>query len=264
MLLPGEAQVTISTDPHDQSSAPDLASDPYAVLRVHAQDRAGMARHAHGQRPDATGAQEPRKLDAVRLRQRLHGLPRRRGVRLGDVQPHHRPRLRADDPWHARQAASRPPQPGGEGLPAERPHTVGTRGDRPDLRSAGRRVQGRRRGRPGQGGDVRIPHPGHRRAARPAAGGPGAVPAVVAAADLDHRGHRSRSDGIGRTGHLLPRAGGPAPQQDDRRHHRRSRRCGDRRREAHRRSDHLVPAVASACWTRDHVSVVEQSAGATC
>src|SRR5258705_8812020 len=32
MLLPREAQVTISTDPHDQSSAPDLASDPYAYF----------------------------------------------------------------------------------------------------------------------------------------------------------------------------------------------------------------------------------------
>ena len=32
MLLPREAQVTISTDPHDQPSAPDLASDPYAYF----------------------------------------------------------------------------------------------------------------------------------------------------------------------------------------------------------------------------------------
>src|SRR5258708_36761418 len=32
MLRPREAQVTISTDPHDQSSAPDLASDPYGFF----------------------------------------------------------------------------------------------------------------------------------------------------------------------------------------------------------------------------------------
>ena len=32
MLLPREAQVTISTDSHDQSKAPDLASDPYAYF----------------------------------------------------------------------------------------------------------------------------------------------------------------------------------------------------------------------------------------
>ena len=102
---------------------------------------------------------------------------------------------------------------------------VGTRGDRPDLRSTGRRDQERRRGRSGQGGDIRVPHPRHRRAAGPAAGGPRDVPAVVAGPDLDHRGHRGGSERVGRIGHLLPGPGGPATQHDDRRHHRRSRRA---------------------------------------
>ena len=79
---------------------------------------------------------------------------------------------------------------------------------------------------------------------------------------FDHRGHRGGPDGVGRIGHLLPGAGRPAAQHDDRRRHRRPRRRGDRRREAHRRGDHLVPAVASARRAGDDLSVLGQSAAA--
>ena len=139
---------------------------------------------------------------------------------------------------------------------------MGTRSHRPDLRSAGRRVQGRRRGGSGQSGDVRVPHPGHRGPAGPAAGGSGDVPAAVTGPHLHHRGHRGGADGVGGTGHVLSGSGGPAAKHDDRRHHRRSRRCGDRRREADRRGDHLVSALASARRAGDHVSVLGKPAAA--
>ncbi len=184
------------------------------------------------------------------------------GVRLGDVQQHDRPRLRADDPRHARQAASRPSQPGGKAfqqsaLAQWEPEVIDPICDQlvDEFKDDGEadlvkavtfefptRVTAALLGLPQE--DLEM---FRRLSLQP---------------DLDHRGHRGRSDGVGRTGHLLPGAGGPAPQQDDRRHHRRSRRSRDRRREAHRRSDHLVPAVASARRAGDHLSVVEQPAAA--
>ena len=179
--------MTISTDSHDQSSAPGSGGRSVWLLRAHAQDGAGVARHDHGHLDDASGAQTGRGVDALRLRERLRGLPRRRRVRLGDVQQDDRPRFRSDDPGHARQAASRSSKPGFQGIPPKLARAVGTRGDRSDLRPAGRRDQERRRGRSRQGDHVRVPHPGHRRPARLAAGGPGSIPAVVARSDFDHR-----------------------------------------------------------------------------
>ncbi len=55
-----------------------------------------------------------------------------------------------------------------------------------------------------------------------------------------------------------------APVQADRRHHRRSGQCGDRRREAQRRSDLLVPTAIASCRAGDHLPVLGKSALSCC
>ena len=69
-----------------------------------------------------------------------------------------------DGPHHlgdGRQGASRPSQPGGQGLPRQRARALGTVGHRAGLRSTRRRDQKRRARRLGEGADVRISDSDH-------------------------------------------------------------------------------------------------------
>ena len=149
-----------------------------------------------------------------------------------------------------RQGASRPSQPGGQGLPRHRARAMGTVGHRAGLRPAGRRDQGRRARRPGEGVDVRVPHPDHLRTARASPRRPRHVPATVARPHLDPDRHRGGVDRGGRVAQLLPRPGRAAPPQADQRHHRRPVHRGDRRREARptRRSSRSCGCCCPPGW----------------
>ena len=174
--------MTISTDSQDPAQRPRLGERSLPLLRAHAQDRAGMARHAHGERPDAARSSRSEENWTLFDFESVFAAFREDTVFASEMYNQtiglvFGPTILG---MHGK-AASRPSQPGGKAFRQSALDTVGTRGDRPHLRSARRRVQERRRRRSGQGGDVRVPDPGHRRAAGPAPGRSGDVPAAVAA-----------------------------------------------------------------------------------
>ncbi len=102
--------MTTSTDSHDQPIT--LESDPYAwfaYMRKTEPVWRGTIMDTSMSPPELLPDEEWTLFDFNSVFARV---PRRRAVRLGAVQQHDRPGLRADDSGHARQAAPRPPQPG--------------------------------------------------------------------------------------------------------------------------------------------------------